>query len=223
MFQKLPNSLQTFGEISDYLITKIIKISNGRLIFFVTDKYFEYSIKGLERNKRSGIGTLKINITRREQPKPNQFEKYLRVSENKIQLVEFLANDWAHVTRFASEIGEREIFITYGRKCKRIRANNGFVLPEQVDQLSSNQEEADTKMFLCAQYAFNHGFTSCCIVTVDTYVGILGLYYSTFLQGTIYLQLGSKLKTRVINVSDCDIDEDIKKKSPSWSSCLDRL
>ena len=48
---------------------------------------------------------------------------------------------------------------------------------------TSNQEEADTKMFLCCQHAV-HQFTSenVCISTVDSDVGILAIYYKDRIQ-----------------------------------------
>ena len=57
LLQKLPPYLATFGELSDYLLSKITKGSN-RISYFVTDQYLEESIKSLEREKRSHIGTV---------------------------------------------------------------------------------------------------------------------------------------------------------------------
>ena len=44
--------------------------------------------------------------------------------------------------------------------------------------ISSDQEEADTKMFLCAKYCVLLGVSSICIHTVDADVLVLPFYYS---------------------------------------------
>ena len=89
LFQKLPPTLVMFGDISDYVLKKIMKDSS-RICFFVTDYYLPESVKSLERNARSKIGLLRIGSSRRDQPRPKQFDKFLRLSQNKIDLVSFL-------------------------------------------------------------------------------------------------------------------------------------
>ena len=44
-------------------------------------------------------------------------------------------------------------------------------------ELSSKQEEADTKIFLWAKFAASLGFESASIITVDSDVAILSIYY----------------------------------------------
>ena len=53
--------------------------------------------------------------------------------------------------------------------------NNLTCLPEP--SLESNQVEADTKVFLCATFAAELGYQKVQIVTVDSGIGILALYY----------------------------------------------
>ena len=87
------------------------------------------------------------------------------------------------------------MFITYRSSCKTITTYGEHLFSTEISCLASNQEEADTKMFLCIQYANSLGVESFCIDTVDSDVGILALYYSTVLEGNIYLRLGKKSKT----------------------------
>ena len=56
--------------------------------------------------------------------------------------------------------------------------------------LSSEQEEADTKVLLYTQFAFDFGFERVNIVTVDTDLAILGMYFQSMLNEKIYLQYG---------------------------------
>ena len=94
LFQKLPHDIVTFGDISDYILNKIMQ-GSCRICFFVTDYYLENSIKSLERKGRSSIGVLRMTVSRRNQVKHKQFQKFLRLPENKVDLVKFLINDWS--------------------------------------------------------------------------------------------------------------------------------
>ena len=47
LFQKLPSTLVTFGDIGDYLLQKIYK-NICRIAFLVTDLYMPFSIKSIE-------------------------------------------------------------------------------------------------------------------------------------------------------------------------------
>ena len=55
LLQKLPLTLTTFGDISDYILKRILR-NTARVAFFITDHYLPKSIKSLERLKRSEIG-----------------------------------------------------------------------------------------------------------------------------------------------------------------------
>ena len=78
LLRKLPASLSTFGDVSDYLLSKILK-GPCRVAFFVTDFYLPDSIKSMERARRSKVGSLRITALRRTQQKPVQFTKYLPI------------------------------------------------------------------------------------------------------------------------------------------------
>ena len=52
-------SLTTFGEISEYVL-KHITSNSGKIIYFVTDQYFDESIKGSERKQRETSQIIRI-------------------------------------------------------------------------------------------------------------------------------------------------------------------
>ena len=153
LFQKLPPTLVTFGDISDYVLKKIMKDSS-RICFFVTNYYLPESVKSLERNARSKIGLLRMESSRRDQPRPKQFDKFLRLSQNKIDLLSFLIKDWSSNTDHCQVLDGKELYITFKDKAFCINAHHNQLSKIDVDGLSSQQEEADTKMFLAAQFAF---------------------------------------------------------------------
>ena len=61
-----------------------------------------------------------------------------------------------------------------------ISSNQEILSCSHVPELSSSQE-VDTKMFLFAQFAASFGFQSVEIITVDSDVAILSLYFQAFL------------------------------------------
>ena len=63
--QQLPSGLDTFGTISEFLLKRITRNHESE-IFFVTNQYFETSIKGGERERRASTGQIRITATRPE-------------------------------------------------------------------------------------------------------------------------------------------------------------
>jgi hypothetical protein len=63
LFQKLPPTLTTFGDISDYILQKLLH-SDSTYSFLVTDQYLPQSIKSIERERRSVARSMRV-ITKR--------------------------------------------------------------------------------------------------------------------------------------------------------------
>ena len=104
---------------------------------------------------------------------------------------------------------------TYGNSCRKITSDGSSLFSSEVNELASNQEEADTKMFLCMKFAFTHGFESTCIVTVDSDVGILALFFSNRCDDVnVFVRVGTKSNTRILNISSSDIPTEIKEALP---------
>ena len=90
--QQISASVNTFGDISDYILNQVMKYPAPK-IFFVTDQYNRQSIKSFEREKRAITGVIRVAASRRDQPRPKQLKKYLSHGTNKIELVQFLLKD----------------------------------------------------------------------------------------------------------------------------------
>ena len=159
LLQKLPPTLTTFGNLSDYLLKKILS-GGSRVAFFVTDFYLENSVKSMERDRRAATGSLRVKVVRRDQAVPKQFSRFLRNSENKLELLDFLLNDFSS---FSSTIG----------------------------------------------------FSSCKIITVDSDVAFLCLYFQCQLDINIYLQMGTGTKEKTFEVFSSDLSDDVLKALPS--------
>ena len=84
-----------------------------------------------------------------------------------------------------------------------------------VPELQCTQEETNTKMFLCASFAGDLGFSSVNIVTVDSDVGILALYYQSKLDVSICLEMGTSSKIQIFDISSNSVDSLIREALPS--------
>lgn len=71
-------------------------------------------------------------------------------------------------------------------------------------------------MFLCAQFAITLGISYITIVTVDSDIGILALFYSLYLETQIVLQLGSASTIRYLDISATTLSEDLRRALPKF-------
>ena len=192
VIQQLPSGLDTFGTISDFVLRRITR-NNASDAMFITDQYFETSIKGEERERRASTGQIRITASRCDQPAPKQFKKYLAVGANKTELLEFLVKDWTH-PRHAPVLREKTIYFTLKDEAYEISITDNEIQSVHVPQLCLKQEEADTKMFLAANFACSRGCQSITIHTVDSDVAILACYYARILSKPLYRLVLAGLK-----------------------------
>ena len=109
----------------------------------------------------------------------------------------------------------KTIYITAGTEAFQITSNgnNLTCLPEP--SLESNQEEADTKVFLCATFAAELGYQKVRIVTVDSDIGILALYYQQKINADLLLEIVTGPNLKIIDISTHDLLVDVTDALPS--------
>ena len=61
--------------------------------------------------------------------------------------------------------------------CFLIKQENGRIKMTDVPELTTSQEEADTKVFICCAHARDDGFSSICIFTVGSDIPLYALYF----------------------------------------------
>ena len=73
---------------------------------------------------------------------------------------------------------------------------------EEEIQLATDQEEADTKVFLCTKHAsLEFSTTSICILIVDSDIGIYVLYFQNqFPNIRMYIQTGTGIRRRILDI-----------------------
>ena len=108
LLQKLSKILKTFGDISDYILKKLLHGST-RVAFFLTDYYLEDFIKSMERDSWSAYGTIRMKVMRRQRVITKQWKKFLWNSENKLDLIDFLWHDWSTNLKHSHQLDGKKL------------------------------------------------------------------------------------------------------------------
>ena len=180
------------------------------------DQYDQLSIKSLERRKRAGSGEIRLMPTKRDGKTRSKFKKFLVNSQNKMNLVRFFTEDWSTNPCHIHTIRSREIYATVEGKAFLIKLYNGVPGKEKMTALESSQEEADTKVFLCAQFAMTLGISSITIVAVDSAIGILALFYILYLEMQIVLQSESASTMSYLDICAITLSENVRRALPGF-------
>ena len=135
----------TFGMVASQLLKRIGSIASVYRtchVDFVCDTYPDVSIKGGERSRRSMKGSQKVAVFGPNQSVP-KWSEFLADGSNKTALVKFLKETWS-----TSKVEQKlDLIITFSNECHKISYNlDGSVVVGQVESLSSDHEEADTRM-----------------------------------------------------------------------------
>ena len=175
--QKVPEGVQTFHQVADMLLKRILSEARDALrIDVVFDVYLETSIKDIERSRRaSSPGLLYENVTAAQTIR--QWKSFLSEGTNKNTLIKFLVGEWKSES-YRKSLGAKEFFVTCGSDCFRLTADS----VTDVLELRSNQEEADTKIILHASHAAVAGFENIVVICDDTDVAVLILYHLPAIQ-----------------------------------------
>ena len=162
VYMLTPGNAKTFSEYASQIFLPYItsQLQHTRRVDIVWDDYFPDSLKAETRKKR-GEG-----IRRRVEPSssiPGNWQAFLPIDENKVELFTFLA------TMAATIQTEKQINST-------LHKNVLCSQPRDVAGLAPrSHEEADTRMLLHVADAVNQGLTKVSIRTVDTDVVILAV------------------------------------------------
>lgn len=143
----------TFGELSDKLLNIVINSHSYTAV--VGDSYqVDKSIKAGERARRGKILMQEIRNPSRDTPLPKQRIKMLSNPRNKANIADFLFQDWVDKCMDRLEDGQY-LYLAGGflDPQRTVLVTRGF--QRDVPELKSDQEEADSRMFLHISYAQN--------------------------------------------------------------------
>lgn len=156
--------------------------SNSKRVDLVCDRYPDHSIKNLERKKRSKGGKLSVKIYGRQQKIPCQWKKIPAVGKNKEEIMEFLFDTWSESNVLA--LRGIELFTTHKEQCHRLFESQEGIICSKVDALTSNHEEADTRM-LCHALHASTSYPSVITNSPDTDVFFIALNGSSVIPSSM--------------------------------------
>ena len=207
MLQELRQSSipPTFGQLADQVLKQVVDLARsvrGDTIHFVVDTYRNMSIKNAERGRRGSSGSLVTKIYGEDQRVPQQWKKFLAGSENKAELIRFLFKTWS--TRPSSFFHNVHIYVTHDEVCHELSVENGMLVVQEVPSLRCSQEEADTRMFLHAQFASRHPSPTSAIVikSPDTDVFVIGVAKAKQIESKLLFHTGRGSNRRTLSLSD---------------------
>ena len=214
ILQQLPPELASFGHISDHILHRVT-MEQSRIILFVSDRHVPSSIKSIEQEVRGNLGTIQVKVERRDQSQPKQFKKFLADGMNKISLVRFLLKYRSSHEKHISRLQDKMLFFTVEEECYKLTSCDGKVKKATVDELCSSQEEADTKMFLCAKFASDLGYSEICFHTVDTDVFVLAMHFQlTITSARFFIVLRASGRKKVLVISDSTLPKEMAEALP---------
>ena len=166
----------TFGELAKRLLDNVLRLAtkvSARRVDFAGDQYLTVSIKNVERARRVAGGSSVRTIYSPSQQTPKQWTKYLADGSNKAMLQAFIVK---HRQSLAID-ADIEIYTAVDRECKRLRfSQSSTPTVDDVLELKSDHEEADTMMILRAFHANANQFDKIVLCSPDTDVAVLLLY-----------------------------------------------
>ena len=166
--------------------------------------YQDQSIKAAERtNRRSedGVAFKKILPGHKIQ----NWRRLLACTESKSKLTSFLAENWKG-QRKREKLGNRGMFVTCGDLGLKLTHDSW----QEVDELKSSQEEADTRLFLHAKKAAD-SYPALICVSEDTDVFIICLTLNGDSNSKISIRRGKTLETS------------LQSTSPNWLQHWDAI
>ena len=193
----LTNLPQTCGDICLQVLDPMAANKN---FVFSTDCYHADSIKAQERLRRGF--SLKYIIDGPATRKPADFKLFLANEDNKRQLCQLLLRVWG--SKLAASRLEKcgtAVIIVDG-KAYQLDSSNGEVTTCEIHELSSDQEETDTRVVLYLHYAAKLGYKSVVVRTPDSDIFFILLHHSHSIGLNIYLDIGMGKHRQIINVTE---------------------
>ena len=162
--------------------------------------YSKVSIKSSER-KRRGTGTRKI-ISGGRTKKPTEWSSFLKNEENKEQLVAFLKKTWA-TDRYAPRLLNRKVVLICEGEAFMFKSNDGtHTQTEQIEPLTSTQEETDTRVVLYCVWAKDQGYTTVRVRSPDSDIFFILVHHSDLFGAmTVLFDTGVGKHRRIINLT----------------------
>ena len=204
IIQALKNPSKTFGKLATQIFNTIMAIAakfNSTRVDFIGDRYPDVSIKGAERKKRAvGDGPV-FAIVSESQKVPSDWKKFLSVGKNKEHLLSFLSEQWRRIKPkdFPNDI---KFLISESFNCFSVTKIESQISIENVESLSCDHEEADTRLLLHAKHAADEGYTNAVIRTPDTDVVVMLVGLEDQIANHLFVETGTGNRWRIVDINE---------------------
>lgn len=200
-----PTNTKTFGEYATLFYNIVsryfVKYKRVDLVF---DQYKQNSLKNGTRQKRAGQHRpIRKIVDGDDVPLPVKWENFIHSWENKLDFTHYLST---YTMTRARRDGLHLVTSGGFRDFLRFDAVNEL-LPQSSELISSNHEEADTRMLLHILSAKEEGYTDCVISCKDTDVLVLLVHFFNELNINLYMQTAVN---KIIDIKSIQLHEDIK-------------
>ena len=163
----------TYSDLASIFWSYVLNKSQGiNTIHVVFDRYFENSLKSQTREKRGEHSTVTTNI--QPQMKVTDMKKIMTSSKCKSQIASFYTK---YISEQAHDLipSSVSVFVSGGMEEKVLKIKNDCI--SYVQELESNQEEADTRMLLHVKHCRNLAAKRIVLFSPDTDVLLLLLHH----------------------------------------------
>ena len=191
-----------FGQLARLILQKAI--SFARTVHIVCDTYKEGpSIKAHVHEER-GDTEVQYTITGPSQKRPADFNKALLSSAFKTALLRFLQVEWKSAS-YSDILTEHTVYFAIDDVCFRYSIEHGKYVCQEVPELRSQHEEADTRIVFHADFVEKEQQSKTIAVrSCDTDVFILLIHHAMNMEASIWMDTGLSARNnrRHINVTD---------------------
>ncbi|XP_068234228.1 uncharacterized protein [Palaemon carinicauda] len=194
LFHALTNISPTFGEICLQVLDQMVAKKD---FIFSTDSYHADSIKAQERLRRGS--SQRYLIQGPGTRKPNDFKLFPANDHYKTQLCVLLFKVWSSNDAASRMEHCGTALVVVNGKAYQLQSSDGDVAPQEVHELTSNQEETDTRIVLYLKYAAKLGYKSAVVRTPDTDIFVILLFHYNTIGFTIFLDIGTGKHRQMVN------------------------
>ena len=175
----------TFAMVASSLLTKLLHegSQSNRIDVKNAEKTMRGEVAGVQLSHISSTQLVK------------QCRKFLSEVKNKTSLIKFISKEWREEACMRRLKG-KTLFVTAESECWKITEKGS----ENVTELTSNQEEADTRLLLHAKHAAHEDYEAVAVISEDTDVFVLLLNFSSIINTRLYMKCGSRTRTQLVDI-----------------------
>ena len=197
LVQKMKCDNKTFAEIASAVLVQALReASDSVRTDIVFDVYQNISIKSAERAIRGdGSGIRFTSLAPGHKMK--QWRAFLKMSDNKNKLIQFLVEQWKGKKTRAT-LGNKTLYVTCGQECFKLTKD----VVEPVHELQCNHEEADTRLLFHAAHMSRSNLKAIVIHAEDTDVRLICIANVQNIRVPMFQRRGTQNRIQFISITN---------------------